>query len=163
MPADRYARARDLFLAALERPPEERSAFLREACGDDAALLAEVETLLEYHDEGPDLMDAPTPARPRKPAPPRQVGPYHLLQKLGEGGMGEVYEAEQEVPVKRRVAIKLVKWGMSSDEISATLEKAGAVDGDDAAVRAAKLHSAVSKAFPTKTLTPAKGLTMFLV
>jgi non-specific serine/threonine protein kinase/serine/threonine-protein kinase len=120
---DRFAEARDLFLAALERPPDERAAFLREACGD-AELRREVESLLAHHhdDRSSALMDATTAVRPTKPAPPRRIGPYRLLQKLGEGGMGEVYEAEQEAPVKRRVAIKLVKWGMSSDEVLARFE-----------------------------------------
>ena len=123
MGGDRFAEARDLFLAALERPPDERAAFLREACGD-AEVRREVESLLaHHHDDGSSaLMEGTTAVRPTKPAPPRRIGPYRLLQKLGEGGMGEVYEAEQETPVKRRVAIKLVKWGMSGEEVLARFE-----------------------------------------
>jgi len=121
---DRDARARELFLAALDRPPEKRRSFLQEACESDEDLRREVESLLAHHDErgSSSLIEAPTTVRPTKPAPPRNVGPYWLLQKLGEGGMGEVYEAEQEKPVKRRVAIKLVKWGMSSEEVLARFE-----------------------------------------
>ena len=119
MGGDRFAEARDLFLAALERPPDERAAFLQEACAGDEELRREVESLLAHHDDGSSaLMEATTAVRPTKPAPPRRIGPYRLLQKLGEGGMGEVYEAEQETPVKRRVAIKLVKWGMSGEEVT---------------------------------------------
>ena len=124
MGGDRDGRARELFRAAFDRPPEKRRAFLHEACESDEDLLREVESLLAHHEESgsSSLMDAPTTVRPTKPAPPRNVGPYRLLQKLGEGGMGEVYEAEQEKPVKRRVAIKLVKWGMSSEEVLARFE-----------------------------------------
>ncbi len=124
MGGDRDARARELFLAALDRPPEKRRSFLQEACESDEDLRREVESLLAHHDErgSSSLIEAPTTVRPTKPAPPRNVGPYWLLQKLGEGGMGEVYEAEQEKPVKRRVAIKLVKWGMSSEEVLARFE-----------------------------------------
>jgi non-specific serine/threonine protein kinase/serine/threonine-protein kinase len=121
---DRYAEARDLFLAALEHPPDRRPAFLQEACAGDEELRREVESLLAHHDDDGSsaLMEATTAVRPTKPAPPRRIGPYRLLQKLGEGGMGEVYEAEQEAPVKRRVAIKLVKWGMSGEEVLARFD-----------------------------------------
>ena len=124
MGGDRFAEARDLFLAALERPPDERAAFLQEACAGDEELRREVESLLAHHDDAGSsaLMEATTAVRPTKPAPPRRIGPYRLLQKLGEGGMGEVYEAEQEAPVKRRVAIKLVKWGMSGEEVLARFD-----------------------------------------
>ncbi len=124
MGGDLYAEARDLFLAALDHPPDERPAFLQKACAGNEELRREVESLLAHHDDDGSsaLMEATTAVRPPQPAPPRRIGPYRLLQKLGEGGMGEVYEAEQEAPVKRRVAIKLVKWGMSGEEVLARFE-----------------------------------------
>ena len=60
----------------------------------------------------------PTEAGSSPADPARQIGPYRLLERLGEGGMGEVWLAEQSRPVRRRVALKLIKRGMDSDEIS---------------------------------------------
>ena len=56
------------------------------------------------------------------PTPLPQIGSYRLLQKIGEGGMGEVWEAEQQRPVRRRVALKLIKWGMDTKEVLARFE-----------------------------------------
>jgi serine/threonine protein kinase/tetratricopeptide (TPR) repeat protein len=71
--------------------------------------------------EGSDLTRT-TPTPPGADGPARYIGPYRLLQRIGEGGMGEVYEAEQERPVRRRVALKLIKRGMDTREVVARFE-----------------------------------------
>ncbi len=125
-PAERHARLKELFFAAREIPAEERGAFLAAACGDDDELRREVESLLAHDQAATAPLDEQasgvTPLRPVEPAPPAEIGPYRLLQKLGQGGMGEVWEAEQQRPVGRRVAVKLIKWGMAGGEVLARFE-----------------------------------------
>jgi non-specific serine/threonine protein kinase/serine/threonine-protein kinase len=70
----------------------------------------------------PDDPESTRTVRPPDSARPERIGPYHLLQKLGEGGMGEVWEAEQEEPVRRRVALKLIKAGMDTKQVVARFE-----------------------------------------
>ncbi len=69
-----------------------------------------------------DLPDVPTQPRPITEGPGSRIGPYKLLQKIGEGGMGTVYMAEQEKPVRRRVALKIIKPGMDTDQVVARFE-----------------------------------------
>jgi len=119
-----HRRAKELFLAACERSVGDRSAFLDEACDGDTALRSEVESLLEYHD-GEDATSrqvADSRGRMVGGGMPKTVGNYRIIQLVGEGGMGEVYEAEQEHPVRRRVALKLIKWGMDTREVVARFE-----------------------------------------
>src|SRR5262245_8010516 len=124
------ANARDLFLAALERPPAERPTYLEAACGGDAALRGRVEALLRAHDEpGAFLRQAGPPAAADATGPLAGsaaaavvAGRYTLQAKLGEGGMGEVWLAQQTDPVKRKVALKLIKAGMDSRAVLARFE-----------------------------------------
>src|SRR5262245_33595333 len=114
--------ARDLFLAALERPPAERAAYLEVACAGDAALRQRVEALLQAHDEpGAFLSEAEPPATSDATDPSAGsvagavvAGRYTLQVQVGEGGMGEVWVAKQTEPVKRKVALKLIKAGMDT-------------------------------------------------
>ena len=112
---ERHARVKDIFLKVCEMPPGERQEALAAACAGDEDLRREVETLLA-------LDEKTTHSARRGPAPSSVIGPFRLLQKVGEGGMGEVWEAEQHEPVRRRVALKLVKWGMDTKEVLARFE-----------------------------------------
>lgn len=114
--AERYARVKKLFLELCECPPGERARRLDEACGGDDDLRREVEALLALDER------TTTHASRSAPATSGSIGPFRLLQKIGEGGMGEVWEAEQQKPVRRRVALKLVKWGMDTREVLARFE-----------------------------------------
>ncbi len=111
-----------LFAAALERPPAERAAYLDTACAGDAARRARIEGLLRAHASAEQsFMATATSAVPGTvvPAAGQMIGRYKLLQKLGEGGCGTVYMAEQEEPVRRRVALKVIKLGMDTKEVIA--------------------------------------------
>src|SRR5262245_50515447 len=123
------AQARTVFLAALERAPEHWPRFLDEACEEDADLRARVEQLLHAHEalgsiHGHDAdTPTPSPAGPLGPeAPCAVIGPYKLLEQIGEGGMGTVWLAQQQEPVKRLVAVKLIKAGMDSKQVLARFE-----------------------------------------
>jgi serine/threonine protein kinase len=119
-----------VFLAAIENKTlKEQQAFAREACRDDPDMLAQVLELLEANHlsegplDSPALAEAETCLIPPPTAPhEEQVGPYKLLQKLGEGGMGVVYLAEQKTPIKRRVALKIIKPGMDSRQVLARFD-----------------------------------------
>ncbi|MCI0699873.1 MAG: serine/threonine-protein kinase [Planctomycetia bacterium] len=106
--------------------PAERAAFLNRECAEKPELLREVEELLAAHFGAGSFLAKPdlTAAYGNGSPPPelKQVGPYKLLQKIGEGGMGAVYMAEQEQPVRRRVALKIIKAGMDSERVIARFE-----------------------------------------
>src|SRR5262249_41622591 len=117
--------ARSIFLAAIEEDPRERPAFLDGACGDDGGLRARVEQLLAAHQALGTIQFRPIPG-PAADAggqssegPGSVIGPYKLIEAIGEGGMGTVYMAEQERPVRRRVALKVIKPGMDSARVIA--------------------------------------------
>jgi serine/threonine protein kinase len=124
-------RAQALFLSALElSEPAARREFLDRECGSDSALRQRVEALLGAHDAAGGFgdkpsrpgfdatIDEPTVARPGS----LLAGRYKLIEAIGEGGMGSVWVAEQREPVRRKVAIKLIKAGMDSKSVLARFE-----------------------------------------
>ena len=123
-------REESLFALALEKPATERSAFLKIICGDDASLRQRVEALLAAHDAPDELPPAPAAKATIKldmsDAPDEAVGQtlgrYKLMERLGEGGCGVVYVAEQTHPVRRRVALKVIKLGMDTKQVIARFE-----------------------------------------
>jgi eukaryotic-like serine/threonine-protein kinase len=119
-------RIEDLFHRAADLPPDTRATYLTEQCGDDAQLRAAVEELLLHDAAGTTdiALRSPISARRDLPAavPPKQIGSYRIISTLGEGGMGSVYEAEQLHPVKRTVALKVIKLGMDTREVIARFE-----------------------------------------
>jgi serine/threonine protein kinase/Flp pilus assembly protein TadD len=120
---------RDLFLAALKKPDAtERSAFLAAACDGDSKLRQGVERLLREHEqlgsylESPAVPEGGTVDEPLSERPGTLIGPYKLLEQIGEGGMGLVFAAEQQQPVCRKVALKVIKPGMDSRQVIARFE-----------------------------------------
>src|SRR5262245_27657808 len=119
-----------IFHAAREIPdPDRRREYVREACGGDETRIAHVEALLAAADTPDSLLDRPavsdpeaTTDQPTSERPGTVIGPYKLLEPIGEGGMGTVWMAEQTAPVKRLVAVKLIKAGMDSRQVIARFE-----------------------------------------
>ncbi|MCH8963861.1 MAG: serine/threonine protein kinase [Planctomycetes bacterium] len=131
--------------------PDARAAFLEEACAGDTKLRAEVEALLAQDEQHPSFLEHPAKHEDQgKSAPetesiradrdrpgsakrshqktgtltghPERIGPYKILEKIGEGGMGVVYVAEQREPVRRKVALKVIKLGMDTKQVLARFE-----------------------------------------
>src|SRR5947208_10572909 len=127
------ASEQSIFLHAIGlESPDERSAYLAEACRDHPGLWAELDALLAAHDRlggrppGTSDQDSSAPAATVRVASPTaseqpgtRIGPYKLLQPIGEGGMGTVYMAEQTEPVRRLVALKLIRAGMDGRQVLA--------------------------------------------
>jgi serine/threonine protein kinase/tetratricopeptide (TPR) repeat protein len=117
-----------IFAKALEiTSVAERAAFLDRACGQDKTLRAEVDALLHAQERSGDLLDLPENVPLTTHAPAGEIrgvtiGPYKLLEPIGEGGMGTVWMAEQTEPIQRRVAIKVVKAGLDSRHVLARFE-----------------------------------------
>src|SRR5271168_454647 len=116
---------REIFLESLQHESaDERSAFLDHVCANNPTIRVAVETLLKHHKEDefmqpPGLKSALLSA-PEKPGD--WIGRYKLLQQIGEGGCGIVYMAEQEEPIRRRVALKVIKLGMDTKSVIARFE-----------------------------------------
>src|SRR5262245_53481162 len=110
--------------------PEGRAAYLQGVCGRDDTLRRKVEELLKEHFSDDSLLAGAAvegkrtavPELPGEEAPAQMLGCYKLLEKIGEGGFGEVWMAEQREPIKRRVALKIIKLGMDSRQIVARFE-----------------------------------------
>ena len=120
---------KSVFLEALDkRTPEERRAYLAQVCGASPELRTEFESLLQAHEAAGDFLEAPPFGESVAPdesglteAPGTAIGPYKLLEQIGEGGMGVVYMAEQG-PIRRKVALKIIKPGMDTREVLARFE-----------------------------------------
>ena len=116
----------EIFQAAVNLPISERGEFLDRACGDNQPLRREVESLLKAHDPDDSFLQAPalaaTEMQPMVEKPGSMIGPYKIREQIGEGGFGVVYVAEQEHPVRRKVALKVIKPGMDSREVVGRFE-----------------------------------------
>src|SRR5262245_61978466 len=124
---------KSIFLTASEMPAAERGKYLDEATVGDAALRPRVEALLRAHDTPDSFLEQPAAQfgsaadlSPTEPPSVEQlgslIGPYKLLEQIGEGGMGVVYLADQQAPVRRRVALKVIKTGMDTRQVIARFE-----------------------------------------
>jgi len=111
-------RVMELLNAALERPPDQRPAFLDQSCGEDPALRRELGELVDEAQQDSEFMEDPAfSVHAADPEASRRIGPYRLVRLLGRGGMGAVYLARREEDFRQPVALKLIKRGMDSDEI----------------------------------------------
>jgi serine/threonine protein kinase/Flp pilus assembly protein TadD len=123
-------KAKSIFLSAVDiRSAAEREAFLVAECGADGALRREVEALLEHHAGLGSFLESagrrspvPTTDDPISERPGTVIGPYKLLEQIGEGGFGVVFMAEQTQPVRRKVALKVLKPGMDTRQVVARFE-----------------------------------------
>ncbi|HTD87731.1 MAG TPA: serine/threonine-protein kinase, partial [Candidatus Binatia bacterium] len=128
------SREEALFTLAVEKPAAERAAFLDRECSGDAELRQRIEALLGAHAKAGEFLNEPPAAVSAKtfvittgmiPITEKagdRIGRYKLLQQIGEGGCGVVYMAEQEEPVRRRVALKVIKLGMDTKSVIARFE-----------------------------------------
>ncbi|HWD18103.1 MAG TPA: protein kinase [Verrucomicrobiae bacterium] len=124
-PTEPIVSEREIFLEALKHEsPAARAAYLDQACGNRAATREAVETLLRHHKPDDFMMPKgwSAPLAPITEKAGDQIGPYKLLQQIGEGGCGVVYMAEQETPLRRRVALKVIKLGMDTRQVMARFE-----------------------------------------
>src|SRR5262245_2001963 len=128
MSAD-FDKLREIFMAALEQAPDQQDTYLNQVCGGDEELRRNVAVMLKAHvagegplDRGP-LRDEQTAADEKAAeAPGTVIGSYKLLEPIGEGGMGTVWMTQQTEPVKRLVAVKLIKPGMDSKQVLARFD-----------------------------------------
>jgi WD40 repeat protein/serine/threonine protein kinase len=130
-------RVRDLFVAAVQLPPDQWEGFLEGACAADEELRRQVGELLREHQQAGSFLDQPAAylratgaldptgdgaAAAVQEGPGTTIGPYKLLELIGEGGMGAVWMAEQREPVQRKVALKIIKAGMDTRQVVARFE-----------------------------------------
>jgi serine/threonine protein kinase/tetratricopeptide (TPR) repeat protein len=125
-----FDKLREVFQSALEQhPPSQWDAYLDQACAGDGDLRHQAGQLLKAHAEGGSLTGQTAPGedrtalyQPAAPGPGTAVGPYRLREQIGEGGMGLVFVAEQQHPVRRKVALKVIKPGMDTRQVVARFE-----------------------------------------
>jgi serine/threonine protein kinase/Flp pilus assembly protein TadD len=129
-------KANEIFLHVLELPtPGEREQYLDAACATDSSLRADVEALLAAGNQAGSFLESPAVApyflatveqpiaeRPVAERPGTIIGPYKLLEQIGEGGFGVVFMAEQQQPIRRKVALKVLKPGMDTRQVVARFE-----------------------------------------
>jgi len=129
----RWLELERLYHAALERPLDERASFVEQACAGDEWLRSELESLLEQDRPGDDFLDRPAmevaarelavnEIEPASIEAGSQIGSYKILAQIARGGMGVVYRAEQQHPVRRIVALKVIKPGMDSEQVIARFQ-----------------------------------------
>ena len=121
-----------IFNQAKPLPPAERAAYLQSACGSDRKLLERIQLLLESSEKAGNFLESPSPApgpsgtivigMPPSEKPGDFIGHYKIREQIGEGGCGVVYVAEQTEPVRRRVALKVIKLGMDTRSVIARFE-----------------------------------------
>ena len=118
----------EIYYAALEKPIEARQAYIEAVCGDDVELFERVESLLKIRESGDNFLESPlfldqVPINTHlEEVPGTTIDKYKLLEKIGEGGMAVVYMAEQEQPIHRKVALKIIKLGMDTKQVIARFE-----------------------------------------
>ncbi len=128
-PSPAREREQALFILAVSKPVDRRVVFLESECAGDAMLRARIEALLEAHEQPNPVLDAAAvevktclKLQPPDEAVGQKIGPYKILERVGEGGAGVVYVAEQSEPVRRRVALKVIKLGMDTRQVVARFE-----------------------------------------
>ena len=120
----KHPREEAIFEGALQLSPEQREAYIQAACGGDVTLMERIRDLICFHEKGDGPLETPAVVSPPNPPivpglppgekPGDKIGNYKILQLIGEGGCGSVFMAEQEQPVRRRVALKVIKLGMDT-------------------------------------------------
>jgi serine/threonine protein kinase len=124
-----FRRVKEIFLAAVEKQnPADRDAYVRAACGEDEGLRRQVDALLVKHEQAGAFLEPAGPSQvataeePIREGPGAVIGAYKLLEQVGEGGFGVVFMAEQTRPVRRKVALKVLKPGMDTHQVVARFE-----------------------------------------
>ena len=125
-----HEKIKEILTGALEKKTEaERKAYLNEVCGNDANLKAEIESLIQSYENSGNFLETPIfdigvtfDDSPLTEGPGTVIGRYKLLEKIGEGGMAVVYMAEQQEPISRKVALKIIKVGMDTKQVIARFE-----------------------------------------
>ena len=126
-PTEEWERVQELFAAAVELPPEERTAFLDRECGDDETLRREVQSLLDSDEQAQSFIEGPAArlapellgeAEPDASIAGRHFGPYEVVREIGRGGLGAVYLAVRwDGEYRKEVALKLIRRGLDTDDI----------------------------------------------